>query len=76
MCLYTTHVRVCYLCSNEDLVLISEKLCQEAEAGGVFGSCANGPLSQRDQSRYYCWGCKEYMKAGTKTTKRRQVAFR
>ncbi|KAK3942053.1 hypothetical protein QBC46DRAFT_381064 [Diplogelasinospora grovesii] len=59
MCTYTTHVRVCYICRGEDTVLISEKLCPQAEASGVFGGCLQGPAYQRDQSHHQCWKCME-----------------
>ncbi|KAK4192259.1 hypothetical protein QBC35DRAFT_244791 [Podospora australis] len=60
MCTYTTHVRICLLCRCEDTVLISEKLCPVAKAAtGIFGSCLEGVLSERDTSKQQCWQCKE-----------------
>ncbi|KAL2144708.1 hypothetical protein VTI28DRAFT_8646 [Corynascus sepedonium] len=59
MCTYTTHIRVCARCAREDTVLISEQLCQVAKASGVFGSCLEGVLYQRDATGHRCWQCKE-----------------
>ncbi|KAL2151284.1 hypothetical protein VTH82DRAFT_6382 [Thermothelomyces myriococcoides] len=59
MCSYTTHVRVCACCAQEDTVLISEQLCQTAKASGIFGSCLEGVLCQRDATGHRCWQCKE-----------------
>lgn len=59
MCTYTTHVRVCGACRREDTVLISEQLCLAARASGIFGSCLEGILSQRDATGHQCWQCKE-----------------
>ncbi|KAK4157690.1 hypothetical protein C8A00DRAFT_11456 [Chaetomidium leptoderma] len=59
MCTYTTHIRVCARCTGEDTVLISEQLCLVAKASGVFGSCLEGVLGQRDATGYQCWQCKE-----------------
>ncbi|KAK0713012.1 hypothetical protein B0T26DRAFT_622787, partial [Lasiosphaeria miniovina] len=59
MCIYVTHVRLCSICSGEDTVLISEQLCPLARASGIFGSCLDGVLSQRDLTIYQCWKCKD-----------------
>ncbi|KAK3319821.1 hypothetical protein B0T19DRAFT_272332 [Cercophora scortea] len=59
MCIYTAHVRVCGICRNEETVLISERLCRSAQASGLFGSCIEGTLNQRDQTLTQCWQCKD-----------------
>ena len=53
MCSYTSHIHVC-ACGREDTVLISEKLCSVAKSSGtgIFGSCLDGVLSERDATRY------------------------
>ncbi|KAK3985607.1 hypothetical protein QBC44DRAFT_312072 [Cladorrhinum sp. PSN332] len=55
MCTYTTHLHICN-CGREDTVLISEKLCSVAKSSGtgIFGSCLDGVLSERDATRYQC----------------------
>ncbi|KAK4231977.1 hypothetical protein QBC38DRAFT_465049 [Podospora fimiseda] len=60
MCTYTTHLHIC-TCGREDTVLISEKLCTVAKSSGtgIFGSCLDGVLSERDATRYQCWQCKD-----------------
>ncbi|KAK4463339.1 hypothetical protein QBC42DRAFT_173905 [Cladorrhinum samala] len=60
MCSYTSHIHVC-ACGREDTVLISEKLCSVAKSSGtgIFGSCLDGVLSERDATRYQCWQCKD-----------------
>ncbi|KAK4111624.1 hypothetical protein N656DRAFT_780347 [Canariomyces notabilis] len=64
MCSYTTHVHVCTNCDGEDTVLISEQLCPVAKASGIFGSCFQGVLSQRDATAYRCWQCREMAQHG------------
>ncbi|KAL2163416.1 hypothetical protein VTH06DRAFT_5473 [Thermothelomyces fergusii] len=59
MCSYTTHIRVCARCAREDTVLISEQLCPTARTSGIFGSCLEGVLCQRDATGHRCWQCKE-----------------
>ena len=59
MCTYTTHVRICPPCRQEDTVLISEQLCPAARASGIFGSCAEGVLCLRDATTRNCWACRE-----------------
>jgi hypothetical protein len=59
MCTYTTHIRICARCAHEDTVLISEQLCLVAKASGIFGSCLEGILCQRDVTGCLCWQCKD-----------------
>ncbi|KAK4160106.1 hypothetical protein QBC43DRAFT_360637 [Cladorrhinum sp. PSN259] len=61
MCTYISHIHICSSCRREDTVLISEKLCPVAKSSGtgIFGSCLDGVMSERDATRYQCWQCKD-----------------
>ncbi|KAI0122721.1 hypothetical protein F4814DRAFT_409717 [Daldinia grandis] len=59
MCQYITHLRACYICGHEDIVLISEKSCTMAASRGVFGSCGRDVDNKSSRTRYQCWQCKE-----------------
>ncbi|KAK4242868.1 hypothetical protein C8A03DRAFT_10948 [Achaetomium macrosporum] len=67
MCTYTIHIRICSRCASEDTVLISEQLCIVAKASGIFGSCLEGVLCERDATRYQCWQCKESVRVAVAT---------
>ncbi len=59
MCKYVTHLRACYVCAEEETVLISEESCSKAKKSGVFGSCGKGVGSKPSMTSYQCWKCKE-----------------
>ncbi|WQF78516.1 hypothetical protein CDEST_03530 [Colletotrichum destructivum] len=59
MCKYVTHLRVCNVCSHRDTVLIAERACLPAKKNGAFGSCDAGISSDSNNTRNYCWKCKE-----------------
>lgn len=59
MCKYVTHLRACYLCEQEETVLISEESCSKAKKSGVFGSCGKGVGSKPSMTSYQCWKCRE-----------------
>ncbi len=59
MCTYTAHIRNCHACGDEETVLISENVCQEAKKSGTFGDCGTEPKSERNTTEYQCWKCKE-----------------
>ena len=59
MCKYITHLRVCYVCAYQDVVLISERPCRPAKKNGAFGSCDAGMSNERSCTQYQCWKCKE-----------------
>ncbi|KAI1468347.1 uncharacterized protein F4812DRAFT_426385 [Daldinia caldariorum] len=59
MCQYVKHLRACYVCGREEIVLISEKSCAIATSRGVFGSCGRDVDGKSSRTRYQCWKCKE-----------------
>lgn len=61
MCNYINHVRSCYLCANEETVLISEKSCSQAKKHSGFGSCGRGVSSKSTRSQHRCWKCSSRM---------------
>lgn len=58
MCEYNTHVRVCPTCSEQETILISENLCEDARASGIFGSCGTTD-NKTSETAKCCWSCRD-----------------